>query len=398
MNKNKVTKLNTLEQNFQSNLNKLLRNDQEINVDIHNTVLNIIKKIQEFGDKALLDLVDKYDGIKVDKIEQLKISRKQLKLAYTSLNNNEKQALELAASRIRSFHEHQIPMDLEYQDDAKVDLGLKYSPVNSCGFYVPGGKAIYPSSVLMNAIPANVAGVNRRIVVSPISDLNKSKIVLAAAYIAGVTDFICMGGAHAIASIAGPSEVLIVCDRTANPDHVAIDLLSQAEHDEEAQAILITDSKELASKVEVSVQNYLADLKRSKIASSSWYNNGAIIIVKDIDEAIGLVNFIAPEHLELIFKNAKQSLNKIKNAGAIFIGHNTPEAIGDYIAGPNHVLPTNGTAKFSSGLGVIDFYKRTTIVNCNKESLGIIGRHAITLAEAEGLEAHAMSIALRINK
>ena len=435
MNKNKVTKLNTLEQNFQSNLNKLLRNDQEINVDIHNTVLNIIKKIQEFGDKALLDLVDKYDGIKVDKIEQLKISQKQLKLAYTSLNNNEKQALELAASRIRSFHELQIPMDLEYQDDVKVDLGLKYSPVNSCGFYVPGGKAIYPSSVLMNAIPANVAGVNRRIVVSPISDLNKSKIVLAAAYIAGVTDFICMGGAHAIAtlaygtetidkvdkivgpgnayvaeakrqvfgkvgidSIAGPSEVLIVCDRTANPDHVAIDLLSQAEHDEEAQAILITDSQEIASKVEVSVQNYLIGLKRSKIASSSWHNNGAIIIVKDIDEAIGLVNFIAPEHLELIFKNAKQSLNKIKNAGAIFIGHNTPEAIGDYIAGPNHVLPTNGTAKFSSGLGVIDFYKRTTIVNCNKESLGIIGRHAITLAEAEGLEAHAMSIALRINK
>ena len=167
--------------------NKLLRNDQETNIDIHNTVLNIIKQIQEFGDKALVDLVDKYDGIKVDKIEQLKISQKQLKLAYTSLNNNEKQALELAASRIRSFHQHQIPTDLEYQDDVKVHLGLKYSPVNSCGFYVPGGKAIYPSSVLMNAIPANVAGVNRRIVVSPISDLNKSKIVLAAAYIAGVT-------------------------------------------------------------------------------------------------------------------------------------------------------------------------------------------------------------------
>ena len=339
MNKNKVTKLDTLDQNFQSNLNKLLRNEQEINIDIHNTVSNIIKQIQEFGNKALLEFVDKYDGIKVDKIEQLKISQKQLKLAYTSLNNNEKQALELASSRIRSFHQHQIPMDLEYQDDAKVDLGLKYSPVNSCGFYVPGGKAIYPSSVLMNAIPANVAGVNRRIVVSPISDLNKSKIVLAAAYIAGVTDFICMGGAHAIAtlaygtetiekvdkivgpgnayvaeakrqvfgkvgidSIAGPSEVLIVCDRTANPDHVAIDLLSQAEHDEEAQAILITDSQEIASKVEISVQNYLIGLKRSKIASSSWHNNGAIIIVKDIDEAIGLVNFIAPEHLELIFK------------------------------------------------------------------------------------------------
>ena len=433
--KNKVTKLNTFEVNFKSNLNLLLRNDQKTNLDIYNTVLSIKNKIQEFGDKALLDLVRKYDGIKVNKVEDLKITQKQLKLAYESLNIQEKQALELAANRIKSFHQRQIPTDLEYQDDIEVDLGLKYLPVSSAGFYVPGGKAIYPSSVLMNAIPANVAGVNRRVVVSPISDLKKSKIVLAAAYLAGVTDFICMGGAHAIAalaygtesidkvdkivgpgnryvaeakrqvfgkvgidSIAGPSEVLIVCDETANPDHIAIDLLSQAEHDEQAKAILITDSKEIASKVELSVENYLKNLKRSKIASSSWYSKGAIIIVNDIDEAIELVNFIAPEHLELIFKDAKQSIKKIKNAGAIFIGPNTPEAIGDYIAGPNHVLPTNGTAKFSSGLGVLDFYKRTTIVNCNKESLGIIGKHAITLAEAEGLEAHAMSIALRIDK
>ena len=435
MNVNKVKKLNISEDNFKSNLSLLLRNNQETNRDTYNTVLNIINKIQEFGNKALLDLVRKYDGIKVNKVEDLKITQKQLKLAYESLNIQEKQALELAANRIKSFHQRQIPTDLEYQDDIEVDLGLKYLPVSSAGFYVPGGKAIYPSSVLMNAIPANVAGVNRRVVVSPISDLKKSKIVLAAAYLAGVTDFICMGGAHAIAalaygtesidkvdkivgpgnayvaeakrqvfgkvgidSIAGPSEVLIVCDETANPDHIAIDLLSQAEHDEQAQAILITDSKEIASKVELSVENYLKNLKRSKIASSSWYSKGAIIIVNDIDEAIELVNFIAPEHLELIFKDAKQSIKKIKNAGAIFIGPNTPEAIGDYIAGPNHVLPTNGTAKFSSGLGVLDFYKRTTIVHCNKESLGIIGKHAITLAEAEGLEAHAMSIALRIDK
>ena len=432
---NKVKKLNISEDNFKSNLSLLLRNNQETDRDTYNTVLNIINKIQEFGNKALLDLVRKYDGIKVNKVEDLKITQKQLKLAYESLNIQEKRALELAANRIKSFHQRQIPTDLEYQDDIEVDLGLKYLPVSSAGFYVPGGKAIYPSSVLMNAIPANVAGVNRRVVVSPLSDLKKSKIVLAAAYLAGVTDFICMGGAHAIAalaygtesidkvdkivgpgnayvaeakrqvfgkvgidSIAGPSEVLIVCDETANPDHIAIDLLSQAEHDEQAQAILITDSKEIASKVELSVENYLKNLKRSKIASSSWYSKGAIIIVNDIDEAIELVNFIAPEHLELIFKDAKQSIKKIKNAGAIFIGPNTPEAIGDYIAGPNHVLPTNGTAKFSSGLGVLDFYKRTTIVHCNKESLGIIGKHAITLAEAEGLEAHAMSIALRIDK
>ena len=205
-------------------------------------------------------------------------------------------------------------------------------------------------------------------------------------------------GKVGIDSIAGPSEVLIVCDKTANPEHVAIDLLSQAEHDEQAQPILITDSHEIAVKVEVSINNLLRDLPRAKIAQSSWSNNGAIIFVKHMEEAIELVNFIAPEHLELIFKNAKKFINKIKNAGAIFIGPNTPEAIGDYIAGPNHVLPTSGTAKFSSGLGVIDFYKRTTIVNCNKKNLNIIGKHAITLAKAEGLEAHARSILLRMKK
>ncbi len=433
--KQKVTKLNTSNANFKSELRLLMRDDQKSNSELYNTVFTILKKVKKSGDKALIELVKKFDGINVNIIEDLKISQKTLKSAYISLNKNEKQALNFAAKRIKSFHQRQIPSDINYQDDIKINLGLKYSPVDSAGFYVPGGKAIYPSSVLMNVIPASVARVRRRVVVSPVSDLNKSKIVLAAAYIAGATDFICMGGAHAIAtlaygtdsieavdkivgpgnayvaeakrqvfgkvgidSIAGPSEVLIVCDGTANPDHVAIDLLSQAEHDEQAQAILITDNQELGFKVEVSVENYLKELPRSKIASSSWYNKGSIIIVKNMDEAIDLVNFIAPEHLELIFKKAKNSINKIKNAGAIFIGPYTPEAVGDYIAGPNHVLPTNGTAKFSSGLGVLDFLKRTTIVNCSKENLGIIGKHAITLAKSEGLDAHAMSVSLRINK
>ena len=300
---------------------------------------------------------------------------------------------------------------------------------------MPGGKAIYPSSVLMNAIPALVAGVERRVLVSPISDINQSSIVLAAAHVAKVTEFIRIGGAHAVAalaygtksispvdkivgpgnayvaeakrqvfgkvgidSIAGPSEVLIVCDETANPDHVALDLLSQAEHDELAQSILITTSKEIAKEVKNSVEKFLKEISRSKIASSSWYDFGAIILVENLNEAIELINIKAPEHLQLILKNAQKIIKEIKNAGAIFIGPYTPEAVGDYIAGPNHVLPTNGTAKFSSGLGVVDFYKRTTIVNFNKNSLNELGKHVITLAEAEGLEAHARSVSIRIDK
>ena len=433
MTKCNYKKLNTLDKDFQLDLKLLIHNNSKNNSNLHSTVSNILKKVEKGGDEALLNLVKKFDGINVKNIEELKISHKILKLAYKNLKKEEKEALNTAADRIKSFHKYQKPRDFSYKDDINVNLGLKFTPVISAGFYVPGGKAIYPSSVLMNAIPAYVAGVEKRVIVSPVSDIKKSSIVLAAAYKAGVTDFICMGGAHAIAalafgtetiepvdkivgpgnayvaeakrqvfgrvgidSIAGPSEVLIVCDKTANPEHVAIDLLSQAEHDEQAQPILITDSHEIAAKVEISINNLLRDLPRAKIARSSWSNNGAIIFVKNMEEAIEIVNFIAPEHLELIFKNAKNFINKIKNAGAIFIGPNTPEAIGDYIAGPNHVLPTSGTAKFSSGLGVIDFYKRTTIVNCNKKNLNIIGKHAITLAKAEGLEAHAKSILLRI--
>ena len=435
MTKYNYKKLNTLDKDFQLDLKLLIHNNSKNNSNLHSTVSNILKKVEKGGDEALLNLVKKFDGINVKNIEELKISHKILKLAYKNLKKEEKEALNTAADRIKSFHKYQKPKDFSYKDDINVNLGLKFTPVISAGFYVPGGKAIYPSSVLMNAIPAYVAGVEKRVIVSPVSDIKKSSIVLAAAYKAGVTDFICMGGAHAIAalafgtetiepvnkivgpgnayvaeakrqvfgrvgidSIAGPSEVLIVCDKTANPEHVAIDLLSQAEHDEQAQPILITDSHEIAAKVEISINNLLRDLPRAKIARSSWFNNGAIIFVKNMEEAIEIVNFIAPEHLELIFKNAKNFINKIKNAGAIFIGPNTPEAIGDYIAGPNHVLPTSGTAKFSSGLGVIDFYKRTTIVNCNKKNLNIIGKHAITLAKAEGLEAHAKSILLRIKK
>ena len=426
--------LKTSDENFKEKFKLLLQSRQTNQSNLYKTVYDIIEKVKKEGDLGLKELVQKFDKIKLNKIEELYISKNILKEAYLNLKKEEKIALDLSAKRIKEFHEHQKPSNIDYKDHIEVKLGLNHTPIEGVGFYVPGGKAIYPSSLLMTAIPALVAGVSRRVVVSPISDLDKSSIVLAAAYVAEVTDFICMGGAHSIGalaygtetitpvnkivgpgnayvaeakrqvfgkvgidSIAGPSEVLIVADKTANPNYVAIDLLSQAEHDEQAQAILLTKDLELAQNVQVSIERFLKELPRSKIASSSWNDFGSIILVENFDEAIDLVNEVAPEHLQLMTSNAENLLKKIKNAGAIFIGHFTPEAVGDYIAGPNHVLPTNGTAKFSSGLGVLDFCKRTTIVEFNKNNLDAIGKNVVTLAKAEGLEAHAMSVALRLN-
>ena len=426
--------LKTNDENFKEKFEFLLRSRQTNQSNLYKTVYDIIEKVKKEGDLGLKELVQNFDKIKLNKIEELYISKNILKEAYLNLKKEEKIALDLAAKRIKEFHEHQKPRNIDYNDHVGVKLGLNFTPIEGVGFYVPGGKAIYPSSLLMNAIPALVAGVSRRIVVSPISDLEKSSIVLAAAYVAEVTDFICMGGAHSIGalaygtetilpvnkivgpgnayvaeakrqvfgkvgidSIAGPSEVLIVADKTANPDYVAIDLLSQAEHDEQAQAILLTNDIELAQNVKMSIERFLKELPRSKIASSSWNDFGSIILFENMDEAIELVNEIAPEHLQLMTSNTENLLKKIKNAGAIFIGHFTPEAVGDYIAGPNHVLPTNGTAKFSSGLGVLDFCKRTTFVEFNKNNLDAIGKNVVTLAKAEGLDAHAMSVALRLN-
>ena len=426
--------LKTSDENFKEKLKLLLQSRQTNQSNLYKTVYDIIEKVKKEGDLGLKELVKNFDKIELNKIEELYISKNILKEAYLNLKKEEKIALDLSAKRIKEFHEHQKPSNIDYKDHIEVKLGLNHTPIEGVGFYVPGGKAIYPSSLLMTAIPALVAGVSRRVVVSPISDLDKSSIVLAAAYVAEVTDFICMGGAHSIGalaygtetitpvnkivgpgnayvaeakrqvfgkvgidSIAGPSEVLIVADKTANPNYVAIDLLSQAEHDEQAQAILLTNDLELAQNVQVSIERFLKELPRSKIASSSWNDFGSIILVENFDEAIDLVNEVAPEHLQLMTSNAENLLKKIKNAGAIFIGHFTPEAVGDYIAGPNHVLPTNGTAKFSSGLGVLDFCKRTTIVEFNKNNLDAIGKNVVTLAKAEGLEAHAMSVALRLN-
>ena len=435
MSKFKTRYINYSDRDFKKKFENLIYDERKSNNKINITVAKILKEILENSDDGLNYCVSKFDKINVKKIKDLFIPKDTLKKAYDGLKSGQKQALNIAAARIKEFHKHQIPKNFNFRDNFKVNLGLTHSPIDSAGFYVPGGKAIYPSSVLMNAIPAFVAGVERRVLVSPISDIKKSSIVLAAAHVAKVTEFIRMGGAHAVAalaygtktispvnkivgpgnayvaeakrqvfgkvgidSIAGPSEVLIVCDETANPDHVAIDLLSQAEHDELAQSILITTSEEIAEKVRLSLEKFLVKISRSKIASSSWYDFGAIILVENLNQAIELINTKAPEHLQLILKNAHKIVSQVKNAGAIFVGTYTPEAVGDYIAGPNHVLPTNGTAKFSSGLGVIDFYKRTTIVNFNKKSLNELGKHIITLAEAEGLEAHARSISIRIDK
>ena len=435
MSKFRTRFINYSDKSFKKKFDHLIFDKRKFNNRINTTVKKILNEIVKNGDDGLNHYVSKFDKINVKEINELFISKDVLKRAYNGLKKEQKQALIIAADRIKKFHQHQVPKNFNYVDDLNVNLGLTHSPIDSAGFYVPGGKAIYPSSVLMNAIPALVAGVDRRTLVSPISDLNKSSIVLAAAHIAKVTEFIRIGGAHAVAalaygtktilpvdkivgpgnayvaeakrqvfgkvgidSIAGPSEVLILCDESADPDHVAIDLLSQAEHDELAQSILITTCNEIATKVKISVEKFLMEISRSKIASSSWYDFGAIILVENLNQAIELINIKAPEHLQLILKNAQKVVKEIKNAGAIFVGPYTPEAMGDYIAGPNHVLPTNGTAKFSSGLGVIDFYKRTTIVNFNKNSLDELGKYVITLAEAEGLEAHAKSISIRIGK
>jgi len=435
MSKIKTRFIKYSDREFKNKFDDLIYDEKKSNNKINTTVSKILKNVSKNGDADLNYYVKKFDKINVKNVKELFITNNTLKKAYDGLEKEQKKALNIAAERIKKFHKYQIPKNFNYRDNLRVNLGLTHSPINSAGFYVPGGKAIYPSSVLMNAIPALVAGVERRILVSPISDLNKSSIVLAAAHVAKVTGFIRMGGAHAVAalaygtktispvdkivgpgnayvaeakrqvfgkvgidSIAGPSEVLIVCDETANPDHVAIDLLSQAEHDQLAQSILITTSKEIATKVKRSLEKFLMEISRSKIASSSWYDFGAIILVENLNQAIELINKKAPEHLQLILKNSQKVISYVKNAGAIFVGPYTPEAVGDYIAGPNHVLPTNGTAKFSSGLGVLDFYKRTTIVNFDKNSLNELGKHVITLAEAEGLDAHAKSISIRINK
>ncbi len=432
MNNQNVKYLFSNEKNFEESLKTILSKRVNENLNIEMQVSDIINKIKKFGEEELISMINSFDKISCTNLQDIKVDYSILKQSFDELPVDMKNAMKIAFDRIKSFHEKQVLKDFNYNDDLGVNLGLKYNPIKRVGFYAPGGKALYPSSVLMNVVPSLVAGVEQRVLVSPININDNSKILLAAAYLAEVTEFYRMGGAHSIAaltfgtdslkkvnkivgpgnafvaeakrqlfgkvgidSVAGPSEVLIVSDKNNNPEWIAIDLLSQAEHDENAQSIFITDDENFSYKVTEKVEEFLKKIPRKKIARNSWFNNGLVIIIDKIKECVDIINEIAPEHLELCVKNPKSYLNDIRNAGSIFLGKYTPEAIGDYIAGPNHVLPTGGTAKFSSGLSTYDFIRRTTYVQCNEFNLQELSKSAQLLADAEGLEAHRISMIIR---
>ena len=421
------------DKNFSSQFEKLLEKRESVDLNIEKVVDDIIKQIRKNGDKALLKLTNKLDNNNVKKVSELVVKTNEIELAFSKVNKKVIKSLKHAIKRIKSYHQRQLPKNNIYRDKDGILLGGIWNPVESVGLYVPGGTAAYPSSLIMNAVPAIVAGVKRIVMTVPASNGELSDLVLCCAKLLGINEIYKIGGAQAIASlaigtkgikkvskivgpgnayvatakkkmfglvgidmIAGPSEILVIADNKNNPNHIAIDLLSQAEHDKLAQSILITDDKIFADKVIASVNYYLKKIDRKKIAQQSWKRYGAVIICKDLKNSIELTNIIAPEHLEIATENPKNLMNKITNAGAIFLGRYTPEAIGDYIAGPNHVLPTDRTAKFSSGLNVLDFFKRTSVVSCDKKNINVIGKDAVILANEEGLQAHALSIECRL--
>ncbi len=426
-------RLNTRDPDFDQRFRAFLTTKREASLDIEATVRAIIADVVARGDRALLDLTLKFDRVDLSD-RGLRIPPAEIAAALDRCDAAQLAALRLARDRIEAYHRRQLPRDERFTDPIGVELGHRWRPVAAAGLYVPGGTAAYPSSVLMNAVPAKVAGVARLVMVVPAPGGALNPLVLAAARLAGVDEVYRIGGAQAVAAlaygtetiapvdkivgpgnayvaaakrlvfgkvgidmIAGPSEVLIIADREANPDWIAADLLAQAEHDAAAQAILMTDDDELADDVERAVAAQLATLPRSEIAAASWRDYGAIIRVGGLDEAPALADALAPEHLEIVAQNGEQLAEAVRHAGAIFIGQHTPEAIGDYVAGSNHVLPTARSARFSSGLGVLDFMKRTAILKCGPDQLAALGPAAIALAEAEGLDAHARSVAIRLN-
>ncbi len=424
--------LNSQNSNFEKEFKKLLLAKREDSVDVDVSVREIIGGVIELGDQALLEYTKKFDRISLTS-DTLRFTQSELKEQAAQVSDKDRSALELAVTRIKSYHEKQLPDDTFWTDESGVELGWRWSPVSAAGLYVPGGLASYPSSVLMNAIPAKVAGVKRLAITVPTPDNKVSPMVLLAAQLSGVDEVYRVGGAQAIAAlaygtktikpvdkitgpgnafvaaakrqvfgkvgidmIAGPSEILVIADKTSRPDWIALDLLSQAEHDENAQSILITDSDDVINAVTEKIEINLQNLSRNEIARKSWKNNGAIIKVPNFEMAAELSNRIAPEHLELCVSDPENLAKKISNAGAIFLGHWTPEAVGDYVTGPNHVLPTARSARFSSGLSVMDFLKRTTLAKVSRDALLKIGPSAVTLANSEGLECHGLSISERI--
>lgn len=429
-----VRRLNQNDADFAAQFDALLAMKREASQDVNDVVTAIIDNVRENGDQALIDYTLKFDRLDLRQTA-MAISADEIDTALGQVDEKTMQALELAHQRIRKHHARQMPRDDYYEDELGVGLGSRWTAIEAVGLYVPGGSASYPSSVLMNAVPAKVAGVERIVMVVPCPDGILNPLVLAAARLAGVSEIYRVGGAQAVAAlaygtqtiapvakivgpgnafvaaakkqvfgtvgidmIAGPSEVLVLADQNNDPDWIAADLLAQAEHDAAAQSILITDSEPFAQAVEAAVERQLKTLKRADIAAASWRDFGATILVDDFPGAMTLVNHLAPEHLELAVDDPDALLPLVRNAGAIFVGRHTPEVIGDYVGGSNHVLPTARSARFSSGLSVLDYVKRTSILRLNSEQLRALGPAAITLAQAEGLDAHARSVAIRMNE
>ena len=426
--------LNATDPNFETEFQTLLSAKREDSPDVDQVVADIIADVRARGDAALLEYTERFDRLTLAP-ETLRLSGAEIAAEIQKVAPEDRAALELAAERIRAYHAEQMPQDAWWKDASGAELGWRWTPVSAAGLYVPGGLATYPSSVLMNAIPAKVAGVERLAITVPTPDGAINPLVILAAELAGVDEIYRIGGAQAIAAlaygtssvapvdkitgpgnafvaaakrrvfgkvgidmIAGPSEILVIADKDNNPDWIALDLLSQAEHDESAQSILITDDADFASAVSASVDKFLQTLERRDIAGASWRDYGAIILVSDMDQAVALSDRIAPEHLEICVDDAMGVSEKIHHAGAIFIGAWTPEAIGDYVGGPNHVLPTARSARFSSGLSVMDFVKRTTLSRMTPDALAQIGPAAERLASSEGLEAHGLSVTARLQQ
>ncbi|MFU7527892.1 histidinol dehydrogenase [Qipengyuania sp. ASV99] len=426
--------LSSLDPEFERRFSRVVEARREAGSDVAGQVADILRTVRTGGDEALVQYTQRYDGYTLAEEADWKITSERCAEAYTQIDPDLRSALDLAAERIRAYHEAQLPENRDYIDEAGVRLGAVWRPVDAAGLYVPGGRAAYPSSLLMNAIPARVAGVERIVVVTPTPKGNSNPLVLAAAHVAGIEEIWRVGGAQAVGAlaygtgriapvdvitgpgnayvaeakrqlfgvvgidmVAGPSEILVVADANNDPDWIAADLLSQAEHDPTSQSILITDDAGFAALVEDCVDVQISQLSTGKTARASWNDHGVIIVVNDIAaEAPALINRLAAEHVELAIDDPEAMLAKIRHAGSVFLGRMTPEAVGDYVAGPNHVLPTGRRARFSSGLSVLDFMKRTSFISLDDAAFAAIGPAAATLAHAEGLPAHAKSVELRL--
>lgn len=428
-----ITRLNSTDPDFSAQLQKLLAWEESSDHEIHQRVLDIIDNVRKKGDQAVIDYTNQFDLCNINKASELEISKETLKAAWDNLDKDKADALQIAADRVQAYANKQKMESWQYTEADGTMLGQKITPLDRAGLYVPGGKAAYPSSVLMNAIPAKVAGVRELIMVVPTPKGIVNELVLAAAHLSGVDRVFAIGGAQAVAAlaygtesipavekivgpgniyvatakklvfgqvgidmIAGPSEILIICDGKTDPDWIAMDLFSQAEHDEDAQAILLSDDADFLEAVANSIDKLLPEMERAEIIKASLSSRGALIKVNSLEEAAEVSNTIAPEHLELSVEDPSALCEHIRNAGAIFMGRYTAEALGDYCAGPNHVLPTSGTARFSSPLGVYDFQKRSSLIFCSAEGANTLGKTASILARGESLTAHARSAEFRL--